>query len=141
MPVFIAQEPDGRLFYGIPDVGRGVKVARHHGGEPISPDEVKREVTKSDKRPVVELVRRSLPKLNAEPSSWTNCIYTNTPDGDFIIDFHPLDKRVLVVSACSGHGFKFASVIGEIGADLITKGMTRHDISRFSIGRFAAQSD
>lgn len=141
MPIFIVQERDGRLFYGIADVGHGVKVARHHGGDVVSPDEVNREVTESDKRPVVEFVRRSLPRLNTEPSSWTTCIYTNTVDGNFVIDFHPRDKRILVVSACSGHGFKFASVMGEIGADQVIDGRTRHDIACFNIARFAALTD
>jgi glycine/D-amino acid oxidase-like deaminating enzyme len=64
-------------------------------------------------------------------------MYTNTPDGDFIIDLHPNDPRIVVISACSGHGFKFAPVIGDIAADLVTKGRSSRDITRFTIGRFA----
>jgi sarcosine oxidase len=58
-----------------------------------------------------------------------------TPDGDFIIDRLPGDDRVIVASPCSGHGFKFAPMIGEIIADLATTGTTSHDISRFSLRR------
>jgi sarcosine oxidase len=66
------------------------------------------------------------------------CMYTNTPDHDFVIDFAPDDRRVVVISACSGHGFKFAPVIGDIAADLVCDGTTRRDISRFSAARFAS---
>ncbi|MDQ3082735.1 MAG: N-methyl-L-tryptophan oxidase, partial [Gemmatimonadota bacterium] len=58
-----------------------------------------------------------------------------TPDRDFVIDFHPDHPRILVSSACSGHGFKFASVIGEIQADLVTTGGSRFDLSPFRIAR------
>ena len=58
-----------------------------------------------------------------------------TPDGDFIIDRMPGAPRIIVASACSGHGFKFAPVIGEILADLAITGGTRHDISRFRLKR------
>jgi sarcosine oxidase len=67
-------------------------------------------------------------------------MYSNTPDHDFVIDFSPQDKRVLVISACSGHGFKFAPVIGDIAADLLCEGSTKRDITRFSARRFAASS-
>ena len=64
------------------------------------------------------------------------CLYTNTRDEHFWIDRHPVHERVLIVSACSGHGFKFAPVIGEVLADLATEGTTRHDVSRFRLKRF-----
>ena len=86
MPVFIVEELDGRLFYGIPDVGHGVKVARHHGGEVTSPGQINRVVSEFDRRPVRTFVRRRLPRLNPEPVSSSTCIYTNTPDGNFVVD-------------------------------------------------------
>jgi sarcosine oxidase len=64
------------------------------------------------------------------------CIYTMTPDGDFVLDLVPGAPQIVVASPCSGHGFKFAPVIGEILADLATRGTTRHDISRFRLSRF-----
>ena len=76
-----------------------------------------------------------LPAANGPLAAATTCLYTMTPDGDFIIDRLPGDERVIVASPCSGHGFKFAPVIGEIIADLATTGTTSHDISRFAIGR------
>jgi sarcosine oxidase len=59
-----------------------------------------------------------------------------TPDGDFLLDRLPGAPQIVVASPCSGHGFKFAPVIGEILADLATGGMTPHDISRFRLARF-----
>jgi glycine/D-amino acid oxidase-like deaminating enzyme len=63
------------------------------------------------------------------------CLFTNTPDHDFIVDFHPLHPQVLITSPCSGHGFKFASAIGELQADLLTHGTSRFDLTPFRIGR------
>ena len=63
-------------------------------------------------------------------------MFTSTPDDHFILDTHPDHQNVALVSACSGHGFKFAPVIGEILADLATTGTTAHDIARFSLRRF-----
>ena len=65
------------------------------------------------------------------------CVFTNTPDEHFIIDRAPDAPEVLLVSPCSGHGFKFCSVIGEVCADLVVDGRTAHDISRFRLSRFA----
>jgi sarcosine oxidase len=65
------------------------------------------------------------------------CMYTNTPDHDFVVDFEPHDRRIVVISACSGHGFKFAPVIGDIAAELVVDGKSRRDISRFAGARFA----
>ena len=66
------------------------------------------------------------------------CFYTNTPDLHFAIDWLPDTKdRVLIVSPCSGHGFKFAPAIGEMVADLIESGRTEFDLAPFKLGRFA----
>jgi hypothetical protein len=64
------------------------------------------------------------------------CMFTNTPDRHFILDLHPEFKNVVIASPCSGHGFKFASVVGEITADLAERGQTRHDIALFRLARF-----
>jgi sarcosine oxidase len=66
----------------------------------------------------------------------TACIFTNTPDEHFVIDRLPDAPQVIVVSACSGHGYKFCSVVGEIAADLALDGATRHDIGLFQLRRF-----
>ena len=73
-----------------------------------------------------------IPAANGELVDAKTCLYTMTPDGDFIIDRLPGAPNVIVASPCSGHGFKFAPVIGEMLADLATTGATPHDIGRFS---------
>ena len=137
MPVFIMEEDSSHYFYGIPDVGHGVKVARTHGGTPVDPERMERTVTETDLAPVRGFMERRLPGLDANPLSSAPCVYTNTPDSNFVVDFHPQDERVLVVSACSGHGFKFSGVIGEVAADLATEGTSKFDISFLRIGRFS----
>ena len=65
-------------------------------------------------------------------------MYTNTRDEDFILDFHPEDRRVVLASPCSGHGFKFSPAVGEIVADLATTGSSRFDLSPFRADRATA---
>ncbi len=136
MPIFIAEETPGHFFYGIPEVGHGVKVARTHEGQVVGPDTVSRVVTEDDLAPVQEFVSKRLKKLGTTPMASTTCLYTNTPDLNFVIGTHPDDARVTVVSACSGHGFKFASVIGEVAADLAIEERSDLDISFLNIDRF-----
>jgi sarcosine oxidase len=140
MPIFSWWEKSGANFYGLPDVGDGVKVVGHHGGEITDPERIRREVTEEDIRPVREFLSRRVPYANGEIISSQTCMYTNTPDSHFLIDFHPRHKNVLLVSPCSGHGFKFSSVVGEIVSDLLSQGKTRHDISLFKIDRLISPS-
>jgi len=136
MPIFIMEEEQGVFYYGIPDVGHGVKVARSHGGELSDPDKVRREVTESDVAPVREFIARRLKKLQGPPTDSTTCIYSNTPDLNFAVGRFGGDQRITLVSACSGHGFKFGSVMGEIAADLATDKRPEFDISFLSPDRF-----
>ena len=137
MPVFIVEEDSSHYFYGIPDVGHGVKVARTHGGTPVDPETMERSVTDADLAPVRDFAQRRMPRLSASPIASMPCIYSNTPDMNFVVDFHPQDERVLLISACSGHGFKFSSVMGEVAAEMVTEGRSEFDISFLRIGRFS----
>jgi sarcosine oxidase len=111
----------------------------HDGEIVVDPDEVNRTVGESEIDPLRAALRPILPTLAAAPLRETNvCLFTNTPDHDFIIDFHPFAPQVLISSPCSGHGFKFASAIGEIQAELLVNGKTEFDLSPFRIGRWAA---
>jgi sarcosine oxidase len=130
-PVHLWQIDGGRFFYGIPNLGDGVKVARHHDGEMTMPDKVRREVTPEEVDDMRELVRRFLPGADGALRSTTVCLYTNTPDEHFWIDRHPAHANVIISSPCSGHGFKFSSVIGEILADLALGEAPPFDLSRF----------
>jgi sarcosine oxidase len=123
--------------YGVPSLdGRTIKVGLHHGGDPTQPDSVNRTVTDRDLDPIRLFVTRYLRGVTRHVARSVVCMYTNTPDRDFVIDLHPQSSRAVVLSPCSGHGFKFAPVIGDIAADLVLDGKTSRDISRFKISRF-----
>ena len=138
MPVFIMEEEPGVFFYGIPEFGKGVKVARTHGGEACEADTIRREVGEEDSVPVERFVAKRLKNLALPAVESTTCLYTNTPDLNFAVGVHPKDPRVTVVSACSGHGFKFASVIGEVAADLSLTGETPLDVAFLGLQRFSS---
>jgi sarcosine oxidase len=130
-PIHIWEHEPGRFFYGFPDLGGGVKVARHHEGERVNADSINREVRPEEVEAMRSIVRQFLPEADGPLRSAVVCMYTNTPDGHFFIDRHPANPRVLIASPCSGHGFKFSSVIGEVMADLLTEGRTPFDLSLF----------
>jgi sarcosine oxidase len=139
--VFIIESRHG-MHYGIPpqagvSAGAGIKVAKHHHrDETVDPDIYERTVTAADEALIRPVVAEHLPAAHGRLTAAKTCLYTMTPDGDFLIDRLPGAENVVVASPCSGHGFKFAPVIGEILADLATAGATRHDIARFSLERF-----
>ncbi len=138
LPVWIMELDDEHAFYGFPALpGQGVKVSRHHGGQPTDPDHINREATEADEEPVRDFMRRHMPLANGPRLETRVCMYTNTPDRNFILDFHPDDQRVVVVSPCSGHGFKFSNVVGRICADLALDGQTEFEIGFLSLGRFS----
>ena len=139
MPVFIMEEEPGTFYYGLPDVGHGVKVARTHGGELSSPEMVRREVTEEDIAPVREFNSRRINGLDGSPIASTTCIYTNTPDLNFAVGGVRGENKVTLVSACSGHGFKFASVLGEVVADVAVGRKAVFDLAFLSPERFVKQ--
>ena len=135
-PVFIWEDEPGRFLYGFPDLGDGVKVARHHEGERADPDRVRREITDDDVLPIRAALERLIPAANGPLRDAAACLYTNAPDAHFILDFHPEHPGVLVASPCSGHGFKFAAALGEVMADLLQGARPRFDLGMFRIARF-----
>jgi sarcosine oxidase len=136
-PVFLLQNPDG-VFYGFPADADGVKVAKHfHFDETVDPDRHDRVVSAADEAAIRLVLAAHLPAANGRLTAARTCLYTMTPDGDFILDRLPECPAIIVASPCSGHGFKFAPVIGEILADLAVTGTTVHDISRFALARFS----
>ena len=139
-PVFLLETQHGQ-HYGFPmHDASGVKVAKHHASDtPVDPDEIDRTITADDEAQIRAALAESLPTANGRMISALTCLYTVTPDRDFIIDRMPDHPNIIVASPCSGHGFKFAPVIGEILADLATNGTTEHDISRFRLTRFDPQ--
>lgn len=137
-PVFLIEGPHG-THYGFPlQAGAGVKVAKHHHfDEAVDPDDYDRNVSLLDEAAIRAAVADHLPAANGKLNAATTCLYTMAPDGDFLIDHLPSEPRVIVASPCSGHGFKFAPLIGDIVAELATTGATTRDIARFRLDRFA----
>ena len=137
-PVFLLESRHG-LHFGIPfGEEPGLKLGKHyHADETVDPDACNQTVSAADEALIRPALAEYLPAANGPMVAAKTCLYTMTPDGDFIIDRVPGAPNVLIASPCSGHGFKFAPVIGEILTDLATKGTTGHDISRFRLGRFA----
>lgn len=137
-PVFIRQSDEFGDLYGFPTLdGMSSKMGRHHDGEFTDPYRIRREVDDQDIDPLRRAAAKYMRGVSGEVVRTLTCMYTNTPDHHFVLDFSPEDGRMVVVSACSGHGFKFAPVIGDIAADLVCDGGTKRDISHFSGARFA----
>jgi sarcosine oxidase len=140
-PVFNLLVPEGR-YYGFP-IHRipGFKFGRyHHLEEFIDPEVIDREPNLRDEQVLRDLAERYFPDGAGPTMTLKSCMFTNTPDHHFIIDLHPRYPQVSFTSPCSGHGFKFASVIGEIMADLAERGETRHNIELFRLDRFTGRS-
>jgi sarcosine oxidase len=136
LPIWVLRD-EATTYYGIPhDPELGLKVSIHHWGTFVEPDAVERGVGPDDVERVRAFLRRRMPVADGELVNAKVCLYTNTPDETFVIDRHPAASGVAFASACSGHGFKFAPVIGEILADLATDGSTAWPIERFRAGRF-----
>ena len=140
LPVWLVVEK-GTVWYGIPhDPELGLKVSIHHWDEFVDPETVDRTVDPADVARVRDFLRRRMPAANGPLRHAEVCLYANTPDEFFVIDSHPAAPGVAFASACSGTGFKFAPVIGEILADLVTTGSTAWPIDRFRVERFVSAS-
>ena len=127
--------------YGFPDFGDGVKLAFHGFGDLTTADELNRDI---DPAPDIEPVKRAtddwMPGAAADFREAKPCMYSLTPDGNFVIDRHPQYSNVILCGGFSGHGFKFAPVIGEIAAELALDGGSHHEIDFLSLKRFAKPS-
>ncbi|MDA1279745.1 MAG: N-methyl-L-tryptophan oxidase [Chloroflexi bacterium] len=136
-PVFNAYFEEGR-YYGFPVFGiPGFKIGRyHHLEEIIDPDQQRAEVNSADEEILRVAAARYFPKANGTLMTMKTCMFTNTPDDHFIIDVLPDYPQVSIGTGFSGHGFKFASVIGEILGDLAMDGETKHHINLLTLDRF-----
>ena len=122
-PAFLF-ETSGEIIYGFPDAHDwGVKVACHTGGEPIvDPLRVDRTLRVSDQQQLERFLADHLPGVSHRVIQHEVCLYTMTPDENFVVDLHPDCPPVCFAAGLSGHGFKFTSVLGEILADLSLSG-------------------
>ena len=138
-PIFMCEFDDGQMVYGFPMGKRGWKVAVHYEGEPVRDvRNVRRTIEPRD----VARVRNAVARLfgwaaDAPVLDSACCMYTDTRDLRFVIDFLPGLPQVLLSSPCSGHGFKFASAIGELQAQLLVDGKSTFDVAPFRIDREA----
>jgi sarcosine oxidase len=125
LPCFAFDAPSG-FFYGFPQIdGRGVKVAEHTGGRVVAdPLAVNREIDSDEKQRVEQILAAHLPALGCRCTEHAVCLYTMSPDHHFLVGLHPANERVAIAAGFSGHGFKFASVMGEALADLAIAGET-----------------
>jgi sarcosine oxidase len=136
-PTFLIETPGG-AYYGLPAIdSHGVKVALHYGADEVSDvAAIRREVTDADKVTVRSFIDNYLPGKLGECIGQQSCLYTLSPDRHFIIDRHPQHANVIVAGGFSGHGFKFAPVVGEAIAEMIADGQTQHPLDRFRFSRF-----
>ena len=136
-PVFGLFTEEGR-YYGFPSHAvPGFKIGRaHHLLQKVDPDAIDREVHPEDEDILRQVVNRYFPLAAGKLLDGKTCMYTNTPDEHFMIGTLDGQPQVSVAAGFSGHGFKFASVIGEIMADLAQSGATEHDINLFRLDRF-----
>ena len=138
-PVFIWEPHDGNTFSCFPllEGERGVKaVFFRAGGVTCTPETLDRQVRDEEIEFMRGYLDEHVPSLAGRCLATDVCMYTNTPDEHFVIDLHPNYQQVSFASPCSGHGYKFASVVAEILADLATDGATCHPIEMFSSRRF-----
>lgn len=127
--------------YGFPDCGEGVKAALHGYGATAHAGSLDRLIHDEDVAPVRAALSAWIPAAAGAFRAGKACMYALTPDENFIVDRHPDDPGIVIAGGFSGHGFKFAPVIGEIVADLVLDGSTRHDIGFLSLGRFNGKNE
>lgn len=132
-PVFIHR--NGISYYAVPRIGDapGVKVGEHATGRHTTADARQFEMDDAGAARVIDFVAKRMPGLDPEPVFGETCLYTLTPDEHFILD---KSGPLVIASACSGHGFKFGPLLGEIVADLVAGDAPRVPLDQFSMDRF-----
>jgi monomeric sarcosine oxidase len=141
LPAFTIDLID-RHYYGFPSLhNSGLKIGRHDGGQIVDPNQFNREFGEfiEDETDLRNFLSEYMPLANGRLVKGKTCLYTMTPDEHFIIDQHPEYKNLIIATGFSGHGFKFASVVGEIIADLVTNQKSAFDLSMFSLNRFLSK--
>ena len=140
MPSFAIETPDDAV-YGFPDfAGLGVKAGSHRHGQVLAhARDARQDAGADDARPIGEALARLVPAAAGPLRFMKTCIYANTPDEEFVIDRAPGAPEIAFASACSGHGFKFASAFGELLAQMALA-ETPRELAAFSLSRFSRAS-
>ncbi|MBO0829444.1 MAG: N-methyl-L-tryptophan oxidase [Streptosporangiales bacterium] len=132
-PVYLWGESDDDLLYGFPahDGETAVKAAFYRRPDRCTPEDMDRTVSPAEVEEIAAFMHTRIPSAVGRHVTSKTCMYTLTPDHDFVVGLHPAHANVVVACGFSGHGFKFVPVMGEILADLATVGRTTHDIALF----------
>jgi monomeric sarcosine oxidase len=135
-PVFLYELPHG-VFYGFPKLDeRGIKVAEHSGGRVVEdPLVVDRSIDNEERERLIQFLRTHLPGVSTNVTDHAVCLYTMTPDENFIVDRYPAHPNVVFAAGLSGHGFKFVPVLGRALAELALDSGTELPINFLSLGR------
>lgn len=136
-PIFYIQAADGG-YYGFPAIDElGLKIAEHEQATPCpGPEELDRQLHDADETALRGFINRVFPDFEPTRTAWSTCMYAMTPDHHFVLGRHPEHERVFLAAGFSGHGFKFAPVVGETLAELALDGSTWHPIGFLSPDRF-----
>ncbi|MFW0766585.1 N-methyl-L-tryptophan oxidase [Trabulsiella odontotermitis] len=136
-PAFTGELPNGDQYYGFPAEDNELKIGKHNGGQPISCEEERKPfgAVATDGSEAFSFLRQVLPGIGGCLHG-ASCTYDNSPDEDFIIDTLPGHPETLLITGLSGHGFKFASVLGEIAAQFAQDTTPAFDLTPFSLARF-----
>jgi sarcosine oxidase len=142
-PCWFVSDSEQGLYYGMPIIENesasgalGLKLGAHHHGEVVHPDRVNRNISAADEADFRYALEKYIPSANGDTLAVKTCLYANSPDEHFIIDVLPEEERVIFACGFSGHGFKFASVVGEALADLALNGKTDLPIGFLGLHRF-----
>jgi sarcosine oxidase len=138
LPIWCCERAGQRMFYGFPDFGHGTKVAHHGSGVFTDPDALDRTVREDEIAHAREALASFVPAAAGTFLRAAPCMYTLTPDEHFVIGSHPHHSNVAVAGGFSGHGYKFAPVVGEIVAALLADDDPGFSLELFSPARFAA---
>lgn len=136
LPVYLFELPEG-IFYGFPKLDRrGVKIAEHTGGQGLAPSSSPNRAPDAEEQTrLMKFLAAHLPGVSKEVTSHSTCLYTMSPDEQFIVDRHPRHENVVFTAGLSGHGFKFTPVLGRAMADLALDGKTDLPIEFLSLKR------
>lgn len=140
LPVWIVDSPRTGHFYGFPVHGvPGFKLGRLREcpSPSVDPDVIRRESDFFDEEDMRTFIRECFPSADGPVLSMETCFFENTPDRAPIIDGVPGEEGLWVIGGFSGHGFKYASAVGEVACDLVRRGESRFDLSSFKANRFA----
>ena len=137
LPIFHIESMQGERYYGFPPhKGLGLKIGLYHHRNERGIDQIAaRGIDDEDHRVLTAGLDLGLPGVDRTPQLLAECRFTMAPENRFIIGCWPDDPDVTVLAPCSGHGYKFAPVIGEIGACLALESETPVDIDAFSVSR------